>query len=1553
LKSYRSFTLLAFVWVGPCLSSSSRAASLPETTTHTAGQSLRSRVPWVFEANYGQADIQARFIGRSTSGTIFLTRDGAVLAAPGSHASAVRMRFAKASGKMPSGEAATGGVANYYRGRDPKEWMTQIPLFARVRYQGIYRGVDAVFHGHDGDLEYDFEVAPGGVPEAIVLAFDGADRVLPAPGGAVAIEVHGQRWSLLPPAAYQMRGGIRHKVETSYRILGESKVGLRFGDYDRSAQLVIDPVVQYAGIVGLNNDTTVKGMQVDSQGNVFLAGTTFASDFPVVNGQPGKFPAGTEQVFVTKLNAAGDTILFSTYIPCSGFSQVRAFVLDPSGNAYLTGVPGGSDFPVTLTALGTSGNYLVKFGPSGTMTYSTLLGGAFPDGLVADAAGNVLMTGGADPTLPTANAFQASPPCSTCGAPFFAKVNPTGTAYVFASYFYDPATAVANSASRVPGIALDGSGNIYLAGHGPAPLANPWQIGGGLFVAKLSPDAQTLLFATDFGNDSATLTAMAVGTDGTIYLVGNNTANDYPYTLNAAGLPVPPGGARGIFATAINPSLNGLTYSVYVGEGPANAMFLGANNHLYVAGLSVIGLLPLQNALVSDVSSGGFLAELDASGQPVQVSQFGGHLSQEIPTAIAADSSGNIFVAGTTSPQNEVPQPDPIELGPVLAAGLTGGNYGLFFAKISPSNQPQISLNTRPPFLFLRNAGSADLHIGSITFSGGKSGGNCGSVVPAGTSCVLTVSDNNGGLAAGTVSISSDAQPNVQNFNVSLFPNQQPGTPIGDFIWFEDVNPSLPPRTEQTVSLRMWNVGMTSATINLITTSQGSSQTNDCPSTLTAGATCSVQVAVSAGVTATLSVFIDNGFQKTFSFFPPPLSQNLLLSITGIAFPLQRVGGVALPRVISVTNVTNADAPLAPPALTGDPEFSIAGNNCPAVTPAHQTCAVAVQFNPLIDGKRNALLSLGNGTVQLFAQGEIVSSVQVSPLQLDFFPEVVHFGSFTFPVTLTNTLAAPASITGISFSLPDYSETDNCAGQVPAKGTCTIQVKFAPQVLGQRNGTMTVSFAGGPVTQILTLTGTAVTPFLVTPSSLSFTAGVGTTSPPQFVSIGNRLPTSLAYTFAVSGDFAISQNPCPSPMPPNIGCAPTLVFQPKVAGPALGSFTVSYAGFPEQDVVTLKGTASAVQVNPLQLTFPTTTIAQSTTQNVTLTNTGASPIGIVSIVSSFPDFSEADACNGQVPGNGSCTLHVTFAPHLDGSLNGSLSVAVSDGAQFVISLSGTGTGPVIAITATSVAFPDHVVGTVSSNAVSINVINNGDAPLNIAGISASGDFSQTNNCPASLLSTCTITVKFAPTAVGHRTGKLMITDNGFASPQQIPLAGDGDDFQIAVGSGPTTVTVRAGQPATYNLNLSAISGFSGFISFDCSGAPPLGSCSLSIPSTNLIGTVPVPLTVTVTTTPPTTTVAVFPRLPGLGGWNFCALVVILFLIASARLRRTVTVRGAFAVLLLCGLLAVGCGGGGSSTGGGKQVGGTPPGTYTIILTATDQGVNGPVSRKQNLTLVVQ
>lgn len=375
------------------------------------------RVPLTFEQNQGQARKEVRFVAHSGTRAVSLTDDAAVLTThAGGTATSVQMRLKGAAHVEPHGESATGGVVNYYHSQDPNNWKENVPLFGAVRYPQLYPGIDAVFHGSGQDLEFDFEVEPGSEPERVELDFAGADRVSITVDGGLEVVSGKQTWHLVSPVAYQTIEDQRKLVPVKYQVTLDGTVSFELGEFDRSSKLIIDPVVQYSSAITASNEIIFSAIGTDTAGDLFVTGQTFAPDYPVVNGR-NPSPTGTEQVFVTKISPAGNAILYSTYLPSSNFNSATKMVVDANGNAYVTGVTGAQDFPLTSTNLGTcsqsfcNAGFVVKLSPTGGLTYSTLLGTGqvLPYAIAIDSSGSAYVAGGTDTSLQPVNAFQTTP----------------------------------------------------------------------------------------------------------------------------------------------------------------------------------------------------------------------------------------------------------------------------------------------------------------------------------------------------------------------------------------------------------------------------------------------------------------------------------------------------------------------------------------------------------------------------------------------------------------------------------------------------------------------------------------------------------------------------------------------------------------------------------------------------------------------------------------------------------------------------------------------------------------------------------------------------------------------------------------------------------------------------------------------------------------------------------------------------------------------------------------------------------------------------------------
>ena len=160
------------------------------------------------------------------------------------------------------------GKSNYFLGNDPSKWRTGVPQFAKVRYENIYPGINLVFYGNQGRLEYDFQVAPGSDPAQAELEFNGAKK-LELKDGALVIRNEGGSVQLQAPRVYQEIAGRQEPVEGSFILRGANRAGFAIGAYDHSRELVIDPVLSFSSYFGGSGDERATSVAVDGSFNTF------------------------------------------------------------------------------------------------------------------------------------------------------------------------------------------------------------------------------------------------------------------------------------------------------------------------------------------------------------------------------------------------------------------------------------------------------------------------------------------------------------------------------------------------------------------------------------------------------------------------------------------------------------------------------------------------------------------------------------------------------------------------------------------------------------------------------------------------------------------------------------------------------------------------------------------------------------------------------------------------------------------------------------------------------------------------------------------------------------------------------------------------------------------------------------------------------------------------------------------------------------------------------------------------------------------------------------
>jgi hypothetical protein len=370
------------------------------------------------------------------------------------------------------------GKSNYFIGNDPKKWRTNVPNYAKVKYANVYPGVDLVYYGNQGRLEYDFVVAPGADPRVITLGLDTSGSKIQnlkskiAKNGDLVVgtdagEVTFHKPVIYQPATYnEPRTTHKEPVDGKYVVKG-SQITFDVTSYDKTRPLVIDPVLVYSTYLGGSSDDWAMAIAVDAWGKPYVTGFTYSSDFPTTSGAFQTTFGGGTDVFVTKLNATGSALVYSTYLGGSGADAGNGIAIDASGNAYVTGSTESSNFPTTSgafqTTYGGGGDaFACKLDASGAhLLYSTYLGGSRDDsasGIAVDAAGSAYLIGSTDsadfPITPGA-------PQNTYLIPsaFVSKLNSSGSTLLYSAYLAGSYLYCGGS-----GIAVDRSANAYVTG---------------------------------------------------------------------------------------------------------------------------------------------------------------------------------------------------------------------------------------------------------------------------------------------------------------------------------------------------------------------------------------------------------------------------------------------------------------------------------------------------------------------------------------------------------------------------------------------------------------------------------------------------------------------------------------------------------------------------------------------------------------------------------------------------------------------------------------------------------------------------------------------------------------------------------------------------------------------------------------------------------------------------------------------------------------------------------------------------------------------------------
>lgn len=705
--------------------------------TLVSGQSSRNvvlsdygKLPLSFEVNRGQSDVHVKFLSRGRGYTLFLTANEAVISLrkpasqspkqkslsagaldqPQTHSAievtVLRMQLAGAKTSRAAAAQELPGKVNYFIGNDPSKWRTNVPTYAEVKYEGVYPGVDLVYYGNQGQLEYDFVVAPGANPNRIRLNLHSAKELRVDKYGDLVLAEEGGQVRFQKPIAYQEIDGDKRPVDASYVLASDRKITFQIGDYDRTHPLVIDPVLLYSTYLGGDNVDEGNGIAADASGNAYVTGGTESFDFPTVNAFESTNGGAALDGFVTKFNPSG-FVLYSTFLGAGAntVNPATAIAVDGSGNAYVTGGTNSSTFP-TFNALqptlgGSNNAFVAELNSSGSaLVFSTYLGGSGSDGgngIAVSASGNVYVTGFTSSTnFPTANALQPALGGPNGENAFVVELKPSGAGFVYSTYL-----GGGNGHDYGTALAIDSSGNTYVTGIANStnfPTVNPFQPtkkGSAVqdaFVSKLNPTGSALVYSTYLGGSgsvggSDSGAGIAADASGNAYVTGTTYSTDFPTTPNAYQ-PALAGNSTNAFITKFNPT-GALVYSTYFGAvDQSKAIAVDSSGNAYVTGFTTSSNFPTANAIQPNLIGGfgnAFVSVLDASGSGLLFSTYLGGSGNRIGggdagQAIAVDAPGNIYLTGGTG-SADFPTKNAFQSAPGVGNHISG-----FVSKISSAS---------------------------------------------------------------------------------------------------------------------------------------------------------------------------------------------------------------------------------------------------------------------------------------------------------------------------------------------------------------------------------------------------------------------------------------------------------------------------------------------------------------------------------------------------------------------------------------------------------------------------------------------------------------------------------------------------------------------------------------------------------------------------------------------------------------------------------------------------------------------------------------------------
>lgn len=625
-----------------------------------------------FEKNDGQTDPQVAFLCRGRNHILYLTSNGSVMHLNGDddHLNNLPLQM-EIVGANPDAKAK--GISklvsksNYFRGNDPGRWITDVPNYDRVGFEDVYKNVDLIYYINDNEVEFDFVVKSGATPERIRMNFSGVKKMKISRNGDLIVNAGGHRLVYRKPIAWQTINGNKNPVDVRFALADKHELYFKIGEYNRLETLIIDPQVVYSSYLGGSNNESGSAIAIDAEGCAYLTGSTTSADFPTFNSFQGNLTPGIfnnlSDVFVTKFNASGTDIEFSTYLGGNWDDKANGIAIDENNHIYITGTTWSIDDPDTketnegfplLNAYqaeradpsykGTSDAFVTVLNNTGSsLYYSTYFGGDGEDtaeDIAISIDGNAFITGvNFSYHLPVKNAYMSSKSSYYYDA-YVAKFNPHNTgenSLVYATYLGG------NFDDYGYGIAVDKFGCAYVTGSAKStdfpttsdPIQGARKTSSDIFVTKFSTDGLSLEYSTYLGSDGSDEgKSIEVDTAGCAYICGYGS-NGFPTTPGAF---ITAGGYS--ILSKLLPDGSGFVYSTHVPN--SGRIAVDDKGQVYIASsyAKMVGEV---------IKSDAYIVAMNSEGSDTLFTLIFGGTESDGARDIAVDNDRSLYITGNTS----------------------------------------------------------------------------------------------------------------------------------------------------------------------------------------------------------------------------------------------------------------------------------------------------------------------------------------------------------------------------------------------------------------------------------------------------------------------------------------------------------------------------------------------------------------------------------------------------------------------------------------------------------------------------------------------------------------------------------------------------------------------------------------------------------------------------------------------------------------------------------------------------------------------------------------